>query len=124
MFDPSHQLVSSADVDELDAVRRAMRRRLDDAGVHPVLSREIMFAFSEITIPRETGTTDGVKVVTDLAIRREELVLRVQTANDLAGSDRERGEQDLMLHLLADDVQRVIDGDDVVVTIRKRRLGR
>lgn len=124
MFDPSHQLVCAADVDELDAVRRQFRGRLDDAGVHPAIAREMMLAFTEIATPRDNGTTDGVKIVSDLAITHEDLVLRVQTAVSLVGSERDSGEQDLMLHLMADEVQRVVDGDQVVVTVRKRRLGR
>lgn len=124
MFDPSLQVVCSAETDELDATRRILRRRLDEAGVHPVISREMMLAFSEISTARETGSTDGVKVISDMAITSDELVLRVQTAVTLIGDERAAGEQELMLHLMSDSVERVVDGDQVVITIRKRRVGR
>lgn len=123
VFDPSRQLICAADADELDRSRQTLRGRLDEAGVHPAIAREMMLAFTEVATPR-AAVADDSKVISDLAISRDELVLRVQTSSALCGTPRETGEQDLMLHLLADDVTRVVDGDQVAITVRKRRLGR
>ncbi len=124
VFDPGLQIVCGSDRDELDATRRALRARLDEAGVHPAISREMMLAFTEITTPRADYPPEA-KVTADLEIGDDELVLRVQLSAALVADARQSGEQDLMLHLLGDKVSRVDDADHgTVVTVTKRRLGR
>ncbi|NOX29708.1 MAG: hypothetical protein GXP35_06635 [Actinobacteria bacterium] len=118
------QIVCGSDRDDLESTRRVFRARLDEAGVHPAISREMMLAFTEITTPRADYPPEA-KITADLEINKDELVLRLQLSAALVADARQSGEQDLMLHLLGDKVSRVVDADQgTVVTVTKRRLGR
>ncbi len=124
VFDPSMQVVCACDPHELEGARRTLRSRLDAAGVHPVVAREMMLAFAEITIPR-TDSPPEAKITADLAVGQDELTLRVQLSASLVADQRQSGEQDLMLHLLADSVNRLTGPDgSCSITVSKRRVGR
>ncbi|MCP3938584.1 MAG: hypothetical protein GY708_24820 [Actinomycetia bacterium] len=110
--------------EELESARGLLSERLETAGVHSSIARDVVLAFVELTTPRSGDRPDS-KVSVGLDIDSDEIRLRLHSSTAMMRNQHESGEQDLMLHLLGDRVDRVVAEDGTVaVTVTKRRLGR
>lgn len=110
--------------EELASARRIIADHLDAEGVHSAIARDVVLAFAELTTPRTGGRPDA-KISVGLEIDRDEIKLRVHSSSAMVADQHESGEQDLMLHLLGDRVDRAVAEDGTTaITVTKRRLGR
>lgn len=110
--------------EELASARRIIADHLDSEGVHASIARDVVMAFGELTTPR-SGDRPDAKISIGLDVNIDEICLRVHSSTSMMQNQHEAGEQDLMLHLLGDRVDRVVAEDGTTaVTVTKRRLGR